>query len=255
MVHRDKIIAALDAILQPDTYRDACPNGMQVYGCDQVGKLATCASVSVKFFEEARDAGAQLLLVHHGLFWEGASRVVDPLMARRLKVLLDAELNLAGYHLPIDAHHELGNNAQLAGLLGLRQLDFGFGHYKGMPIGCSGNLAEPVGLREFVDVAGKKLDSETVVVDAGPTQVGRVGVVSGGAGDIPLLMEAVAAGCDTFVTGVIFEQSVAVAREVGLNVVALGHYNSEKLGVRAVGERIAKELGVEVIHMDVPNPV
>jgi putative NIF3 family GTP cyclohydrolase 1 type 2 len=140
-------------------------------------------------------------------------------------------------------------------MLGLRQLDFEFGRYKGTPIGCSGSLAEPVSLQEFADGAGKNLNAEPVIVDAGPTQVRRVGLVSGGAGDIPLLMEAVAAGCDTFVTGTVFEQSVAVAREAGLNVVALGHYNSEKLGVRAVGERVAKELGVEVEHMDVPNPV
>jgi len=255
MVHRDKIVAALDGLLQPEAYKDTCPNGMQVYGCEEVGRVATCASVSSKFFELARDAGAQLLLVHHGLFWEGSSRVVDPLLARRLRVLLDAELNLAAYHLPIDAHPELGNNAQLAGVLGLRQLDFEFGRYKGTPIGCAGNLGEPVGLKDFVDAAARKLEAETVVVDAGPAKVRRVGVVSGGAGDIPLLMEAVAAGCDTYVTGVIFEQSVAVAREAGLNVVALGHYNSETLGVRAVGDWVAKELGVEVEHLDVPNPV
>jgi len=255
MAHRDKVIAALDAILQPENYRDACPNGMQVYGCGEVARVATCTSVSSRFFELAREAGAQLLLVHHGLFWEGTSRVIDPLMARRLKILLDAELNLAAYHLPLDAHRELGNNAQLAGMLGLRQLDFEFGRYKGTPIGCAGNLAEPVSLKDFADAAAKNLGAETVMVDCGPTQVRRVGVVSGGAGDIPLLMEAVAAGCDTYVTGVIFEQSVAVAREAGLNVVALGHYNSEKLGVRAVGDRIAKDLGVEVEHMDVPNPV
>lgn len=255
MLHRDKLIAALDGLLQPEAYQDACPNGMQVFGCEEIARVATCASVSSKFFELAREAGAQLLLVHHGLFWDGNSRVIDPLMGRRLKILLDAELNLAAYHLPLDAHRELGNNAQLAGMLGLRQLDFEFGRYKGTPIGCAGNLAEPVSLKDFTDAAAKNLDAETVMVDSGPTQVRRVGVVSGGAGDIPMLMEAVAAGCDTFVTGVIFEQSVAVAREAGLNVVALGHYNSEKLGVRAVGERIANDLGVEVVHMDVPNPV
>jgi len=255
MPHRDKIIAALDDLLQPQAYQDACPNGMQVYGCEQVGRVATCTSVSSKFFDLARDAGAQLLLVHHGLFWEGTSRVIDPLMARRLRVLLEGELNLAAYHIPLDAHRQLGNNAQLAGLLGLRQLDFEFGRYKGTPIGCAGNLSEPVGLEDFVEAAGRRLEAEAVVVDAGPTQVRRVGVVAGGAGDIPLLLEAVAAGCDTYVTGVVFEQSVAVAREAGLNVVALGHYNSEKLGVRAVGDGVAKELGVEVIHMDVPNPV
>lgn len=255
MVHRDKIIAALNGLLQPEAYKDACPNGMQVYGCEEIGRVATCTSVSGKFFELARDAGAQLLLVHHGLFWEGTSRVIDKLLARRLRVLLDGELNLAAYHIPLDAHRELGNNAQLAGMLGVRQLDFEFGRYKGTPIGCAGNLAEPVSLQDFVDGAGKKLDAEPVIVDAGSTQVRRVGVVAGGAGDIPMLMEAVGAGCDTYVTGTVFEQSVAVAREAGLNVVALGHYNSEKLGVRAVGDRIAKDLGVDVVHMDVPNPV
>ena len=255
MPHRDKIIAALDALLQPEAYKDACPNGMQVYGCEEVGRVATCTSVSGKFFEQAREEGAELLLVHHGLFWDGASRVIDPLIARRLRILLEGELNLAAYHIPLDAHRELGNNAQLAGMLGLKQLDFEFGRYKGTPIGCAGNLGDPAGLLEFVEDAGRRLEAQPVVVDAGPTQVRRVGVVAGGAGDIPLLMEAVAAGCDTYVTGVVFEQSVAVAREAGLNVVALGHYNSEKLGVRAVGDRIAKDLGVEVVHMDVPNPV
>lgn len=255
MVHRDRIIKALDGWLRPEAFKDACPNGLQVYGREEVGRVATCASVSEAFFEEAKNAGAHLLLVHHGLFWESASRVVDPLMARRLRILLTAEMNLAAYHLPLDAHPQLGNNAQLAGMLGLRQLDFEFGRYKGTPIGCAGNLDEPVELQEFVSTAAGRLEAEAVVVDAGPGRVRRVGVVSGGAGDIPLLLEAAAAGCDTYVTGTIFEQSVAVAREAGINVVALGHYNSEKLGVRAVGDRIAKELGVEVIPMDVPNPV
>ena len=183
------------------------------------------------------------------------SRVIDPLMGKRLRVLLDGKMNLVAYHLPLDAHRQLGNNAQLARLLGLQQLDFEFGRYKGNPIGCVGNLKEPLALAVMAENAGKQLDSQPVIVDAGPEQVRRVGVVSGGAGDIPMLMEAVSTGCDTYVTGVVFEQSVAVAREAGINVLALGHYNSERLGVRAVGDKLAKELGVEVIHMDVPNPV
>jgi len=255
MVHRDKIIACLDGLLKPEAFKDACPNGLQVYGRGEVGRVATCTSVSEEFFEKAKDEGAHLLLVHHGLFWEGSSRVIDPLLAKRLRILLDGEMNLAAYHLPLDAHPKLGNNAQLGGMLGLKQLDFEFGRYKGTPIGCVGNLNNPVDLKDFTDSAAKRLEAEPVVVDAGPGQVQRVGVVAGGAGDIPMLLEAVAAGCDTYVTGTVFEQSVAVAREAGLNVVALGHYNSEKLGVRAVGDRLEEELGVEVVHMDVPNPV
>ncbi len=255
MVHRDKIVACLDDLLKPMSFKDACPNGLQVYGRGEIERVATCTSVSAAFFEKAQDAGAHLLLVHHGLFWEGTSRAIDPLLAKRLRILLNGEMNLVAYHLPLDAHPKLGNNAQLAEMLGLKQLDFEFGRYKGTPIGCAGNLENPVDLKDFSAGVAGRLEAEPVVVDAGPGQVRRVMVVSGGAGDIPMLLEAVAAGCDTYVTGTVFEQSVAVAREAGLNVLALGHYNSEKLGVRAVGDLLTEELGVDVVHLDVPNPV
>jgi dinuclear metal center YbgI/SA1388 family protein len=255
MVHRDKIVACLDDLLKPMSFKDACPNGLQVYGRGEIERVATCTSVSAAFFEKAQDAGAHLLLVHHGLFWEGTSRAIDPLLAKRLRILLNGEMNLVAYHLPLDAHPKLGNNAQLAEMLGLKQLDFEFGRYKGTPIGCAGNLENPVDLKDFSAGVAGRLEAEPVVVDAGPGQVRRVMVVSGGAGDIPMLLEAVAAGCDTYVTGTVFEQSVAVAREARLNVLALGHYNSEKLGVRAVGDLLTEELGVDVVHLDVPNPV
>lgn len=254
MTGREDVIRFLDRLLEPDGFKDACPNGMQVYGREQVHAVATCASVSEEFFRRAREQRADFLLVHHGLFWDGSSRVVDPILARRLRVLLENEMNLAAFHLPLDAHPRLGNNACLARELGLDGLDFGFGRYKGTPIGCRGDLPRPAPLEEVTGRLAASLRCKPVVLDAGKP-VSRVGVVSGGAGDIPFLLEALEAECDTYLTGVIFEQATAIAREAGINMIALGHYNSEKLGVQALGDALGAEFPVEVIHMDVPNPV
>jgi dinuclear metal center YbgI/SA1388 family protein len=252
---RDQILHALDELLKPEQYRDHCPNGLQVHGCASVTRLATCASVSEEFFVQAREAGAQFLLVHHGLFWEGTSRVIDPLLARRLRLLLDAELSLAAYHLPLDAHPTFGNNARLAALLGLSGLAFDFGQYHGTSIGCLGCLPEPLPIEALAGRLGSALLAEPQLYAYGPPRVSRVGVVSGGAGDSATLLEALQRGCDLYVTGSMTEQGVALCREGRLNVIAAGHYNSEKLGVRAVGGALAEELGVEVLHLDVPNPV
>ena len=253
MVVRDKIVGFLDTLLQPQTYRDACPNGVQVYGKENINRIACCASVSEDFFLQALDQAADLLLVHHGLFWEGSSRVVDPLMARRMQMLLSNEINLLAYHLPLDANPDYGNNAMLAKLMGLTNLDFTFGHYKGTPIGCKGDLPEPRSLTGLADELAEALDANPFVLSTGISTVKKVGVVSGGAGDISMLLEAMNNRIDTYVTGTLFEQSVAIAREAKINVLAIGHYNSEKLGVRAVGDVLAQKLGVEVLHLDVPN--
>ncbi len=255
MVERDTLLAWTNEVLQPETFRDACPNGIQVYGKESVGLIATCVSVSEKFFQQAVDAGADMLLVHHGLFWEGASRVIDPWMARRLGLLLKSQANLVAYHLPLDAHAELGNNARLADLLELVELDYSFGHYKGMAIGCRGELASGQTLDMLIEKVSHALDSHPLKFGFGGQKVSRVGIVSGGGGDVSLLQEAKIAGCDTFVTGEIFEQSVAMARELKLNVLVLGHYNSEKLGVRALGDALAEKFLVDIVHMDVPNPI
>jgi dinuclear metal center YbgI/SA1388 family protein len=252
---RSEIAAYLDELLKPETYKDYCPNGIQVYGKEEIRHIATCTSVSEEFFSSARSEGADLLLTHHGLFWNNTSRVIDPLMGRRLRLLLDNQINLFAYHLPLDAHPGLGNNARLADLLELRDLNFSFGHYHGIPLGCVGNLPAPLPIEKLVDVYAKGLQAEPAVFAGRSRTCTRIGVVSGGAGDIPMLLEARTAGCDTFVTGVLFEQSVAIAREAGLNVVVLGHYNSEKLGVRAVGQALAERFPVEVVNLDVPNPV
>jgi dinuclear metal center YbgI/SA1388 family protein len=254
---RDEIAGYLREMLKPESFKDHCTNGIQVYGREDVRKVATCASVSEEFFASARKAGADLLLVHHGLFWDNSSRVIDPLMGRRLQILLEGGLNLLAYHLCLDAHPRLGNNARLAALLNLQDLDFSFGQYHGSPLGCVGNLPTPMLLTQVAETFSQALDPRAApaVFEGLNPEVSRVGVISGGAGDIPHLLEARESGCDTFVTGVMFEQSVSIAREARLNVIALGHYNSEKLGVIAIGDALASKFAIEAIHLDVPNPV
>ncbi len=255
MVGRDELLRFLDQTLKPDAFKDGCPNGLQVYGREQIEKLATCVSVSREFFELAGKARADTLLVHHGLFWDRDTRVIHPHMGERLKLLLDNQTNLLAFHLPLDAHRELGNNARLADLLELGDRDWEFGHYHGTPIGVAGSLPEPLPLQDVADKLQRELGGSPQVFDFGPDRIRRVGVVSGGAGDIPMMQECGQSGCDAFLTGNIFEQTVAVARELGLGAIAAGHYNTEKLGVRALGDLIAERLDVQVIHLDVPNPV
>lgn len=254
-IDRNSMVKWVNNTLKPENFKDSCPNGIQVFGKDRVERIATCVSVSDEFFQRAVEAEADLLLVHHGLFWEGASRVVDPWMARRLLVLLEKQINLVAYHLPLDAHPRLGNNARMAELLSLENLDFCFGHYKGTPIGCMGDLSKAKTLDEVVVGINDVLEGRPELFSFGKDRIERVGVVVGGAGDIALLQEAVAAGCDTYITGTVFEQSVAIAREMKINVVALGHYNSEKLGVRALGDALSRQFPIEVEHIDIPNPV
>ncbi len=255
MIERDALAALLDGWLQPAAFADGCPNGLQVYGRERIAKICTCPSVSLAFFEAALERGADALLVHHGLFWNKDSRVIEPHLGRRLRVLLDGELNLYAYHLPLDAHRELGNNAQLAALLDLVERDDGFGLYHGTPIGMAGRLAAPLAPAELAERLAAALGAAPQVLDFAGGPIERIGILVGGGGDIPPVVECARSGCQALVTGTVFEQTVAVARELGVAAVALGHYNSEKLGVRALGDRIGAQTGIAVEHLDVPNPM
>ena len=255
MAERDEIVKFLNGLLQPQNYRDRCPNGLQVYGRKEVQRMTTCASVSHEFFRQSQEVGADMLLVHHGLFWDSFSLVIDPLLAQRLRILLDQEMNLIAYHLPLDAHSQYGNNAQLAQVMQLQNLDFNFGNYHGTPIGCFGNLSVPFSFKELVSHLSERVSSTLRVFDYGKQKVSRIGIVSGGAGDIPFLLEAKQTECEVYVTGAMFEQAVAIAQEAQINVVELGHYNSEKLGVVALGEIIKQHFGIDVINIDITNPV
>jgi dinuclear metal center YbgI/SA1388 family protein len=247
MAPRDDILAQARELLDLDAYPDYGPMGLQVVGADDVTKIAAGVSSSRELFERARDSGAQLLLVHHGLFWDNAPRVVDLQLRRRLEALFAGDITLAAYHLALDAHPEIGNNALLAGRLGVdsreRVLDLGFG----------GPLQAPVSLAELADRLEQATGQESRVFDGGPDQIERVAVITGGAAR--LFPQIAALGYDAFVTGEPAEPTLHLARELGVHFLAGGHYATETFGIKALAERLAVQFGLEWEFLDLPNPV
>lgn len=247
------LVDDLDDLLQPSGFEDYGPNGLQVPGTTKIERVATGVSASVELFERAAGAGAQLVLVHHGLFWDFQPTGLSRRELGRLRVLLEHDLNLAAYHLPLDAHPEVGNNALLARALGCNAHE-GFGEHRGRRIGRLGTFNEPVPVEELVvrvrTVCGER---EPLLQGAGPASVRRIAIVSGSAADT--LDAAIAAGADALLTGEPRERVMADAREAGIHFIAAGHYATETHGVRALGDRLAERFGIEHVFLDVPNPV
>jgi len=252
VTRRDELIAFLDGLLESPGRPDYGPNGLQVPGAEEVDLVVTGVSAHRELFEQAAAAGAQLVLCHHGIFWgESAGPVTEQLKAR-LKLLFDHDMSLAAYHLPLDAHPEVGNNALICEGLGLER-ETAFGEAKGAPVGWIGTAREPITLETLVERSTAFFGSAPLVFDSGPAEIRRVGILSGGGSSA--LGEAIALGLDAFVTGEPTEHVMADAREGGIHFLAGGHYASETFGVMRLGELLAERFGVEHRFIDVPNPI
>jgi dinuclear metal center YbgI/SA1388 family protein len=247
MASRDEILAFAAEYLELDTFPDYGPMGLQVAGAQEVAKVACGVSASRELFERAGEAGAQFVLVHHGLFWDRDPRVVEGVMRGRLQALFAADLTLAAYHLALDAHPEIGNNALLAAELGV-STDERF-----TPWGYGGKLAAPTTMSDFSGVIQEKLERMPLVFSYGPETVERVAVLTGGAARY--VEQAAAEGYDCFVTGEADEPTKHAAKEAGIHFVAGGHYATETLGVRALSAKLAAEFGLQWEFIDLPNPV
>jgi dinuclear metal center YbgI/SA1388 family protein len=221
--------------------------GLQVLGAEDVTKIACGVSASRDLFVAAGEAGAQLVLVHHGLFWDKESRVIDRILRGRLKALLDYELTLTGYHLALDAHPEIGNNALLAAELGVH-IDRRFTLW-----GYGGKLTAPTPMSDFSTLVQEKLDRMPLVFSYGPEEIERVAILTGGAARY--VEQAAAEGYHCFVTGEADEPTKHAAKEAGIHFVAGGHYATETLGVRALAAKLADEFGLQWEFVDLPNPV
>jgi len=253
MAHIRDIIADLDALLEPAAYSDFGPNGLQVPGAGEVSRVVTGVSANRELIERAIEQRAQLLLVHHGLFWDFHPTGLTPVVAARLRLLFRHDVNLAAYHLPLDGHAVVGNNAQLADRLGCAGHE-PFGVVGSRPIGRVGTFSgDGVPAPELFARVERVTGRSPLVFDAGPALVKTIGIVSGGAAKS--LPEAVAAGLDAFLTGEPSEHVMGDAREAGIHFVAAGHYATETFGVRALGERLAHTFGVDHAFVDVPNPI
>jgi dinuclear metal center YbgI/SA1388 family protein len=247
------IVEHLDSVLEPGAYDDYGPNGLQVPGREAVQTVVTGVSANVELFARAREEEADLVLVHHGLFWAGPPRPLDRASKRRLQLLFDADMSLAAYHLPLDGHLEHGNNALLAAALGCEGWE-PFGRHKRATIGVAGRLpGEGIAPDELVSRVREATGREPLAFTDGPERVRSVGIVSGAGADY--LEDAIAGGLDAFVTGEPIERAMARAREGEVHFVAAGHYATETFGVRRLGDLLAARFGVRHVFVDVPNPI
>jgi len=247
------IIADLDRLLASSTFSDFGPNGLQVASeRPEIRKIATAVSANVATIERAAAEDADLLLVHHGLFWDGMPRRIDTALHARLKPLFAHGLALAAYHLPLDGHLEHGNNALLAEQLGC-SATAPFAEHDGSTIGVAGRFDEPIAAADLLARVERATGRAPLHFAFGPDPVESVAIVSGaGSG---YLADAIAAGHDAFLTGEPSERDMAVAREGAIHYVAAGHYATETFGVRRLGELLQREHGVEHVFLDDPNPI
>lgn len=249
MVCCDDVLKFLDTYLDIAHIPDASHNGLQVAGASRVGKIVFGVSASLKLFEKAAAAGADLIVVHHGLLW-GQEQPITGLLRERLAYLLSHNIGLAGYHLPLDKHPVVGHNACLLRCLNAQQIQ-PFGQYHGVEIGYCGHINLP--LAQVAATLESYCQTKAQILPYGAPQVDTVAVVSGGAHS--LLPQAIAQKMDVYITGVLDEPVQEWCREGHINCIALGHYNSEKPGVLALKELVAKHFHVETEFIDVPNPI
>ena len=250
MAERTALLALCDGLLQPERFKDYCPNGLQVEGRPQVQSIASGVTASLALIQAAIEAGADTLLVHHGLFWRNQNGTVTGWLKSRLALLLQHDINLLAYHLPLDAHPALGNNAQLATHLGFR-VDGTFGEqglgFVGQPqVSCESGQA-------LAQLLQSRLGKQPVsVVPDAKRPVRRIAWCTGGAQN--LFEEAIAQGVDAFITGEISEPQAHLAHETGVSFFACGHHATERYGAPALGAHLGEQLGVKHVFIDIDNP-
>lgn len=251
-MRQKQIIERCDDWLNIHDYKDFCPNGLQVSGADkEVEKITLGVSLTEELIQKAIENGSDLILTHHGLFWNKDSRVVTGPYRRKLKLILEAGIALAAYHLPLDFHDELGNNIQLAKKLELKNVKgiITNSRYSESVMGDAGHVKiEELNLR-LAKILGRK----PTTLSFGAPKIGKVAIITGAAQGY--FEKAVAEGADCFITGEASEYNYAQSKELGVHFIAAGHYQTERFGIIALGEKILKELGIPSEFVEFPNPI
>lgn len=247
MANRSDILQTLDQWLTPENFQDYCPNGLQVEGRPEVSRIISGVTASQALVDAAVGAGADMILVHHGYFWKGEPQPITGMKRARISTLLSHEISLVAYHLPLDDHPEYGNNRQLAGVLGIENP---------RPLSgllWQGELKEPLSAEAFADYLADRLDRRPLHVGSGPHQIRRIAWCTGAAqGFLPMAVEA---GVDAYISGEASEPTTHTARECGIHYFGAGHHATERYGVQALGEALAREFGIEHRFIDCDNPV
>lgn len=238
----------LDGLLESKNFSDYAPNGLQVQGKDEIRKIVSGVTATQAFIEKAIEEKADAILVHHGWFWDKEDPRIIGMKYKRLKLLMDHDISLLAYHLPLDAHPEFGNNAQLAKRLDIQIEDVmdkqGVGNY--------GRLPEYISLEKFGDIIEKKLSRKPTLISGGDHAIRKVAWCTGGAQS--WIEKAAEAGVDAYISGEISEQTVHVAREMGIHYIAAGHHATERYGAKALGEHVAAKFGLSHEFVDIDNP-
>src|SRR6266481_630977 len=237
------------SLLQVMLFKDYCPNGLQVEGRAEIGRIATAVTASQHVLDEAIRWGADAILVHHGYFWRNEDASLVGVKKRRIAQLLNNDVSLLAYHLPLDAHAELGNNTQLGKRLGLQQI----GRFGEQNIICLGAPEQPEVLEQFTQRIARQLQREPQVIGAGAKVIRRVAWCTGAAQGY--FEQAIAQGVDAYITGEISEQNFHLANESGVAFIAAGHHATERYGIQALGVHLARHFSLEHHFFDQDNPV
>ncbi|GAL23674.1 hypothetical protein YbgI [Vibrio variabilis] len=248
-----KLEAILNEKLSPQLIKDYSPNGLQVEGASEIKKVITGVTASQALIDYAVSVEADAVLVHHGYFWKGEPEPIRGMKGKRIRTLIKNDVNLFGYHLPLDIHPELGNNARLAELLGIEVIDGLEGHPQS--VAMFGKLATPMTGADFAAKIAKTLNREPLHIapDMADKLIETVGWCTGGGQDYIEL--AASKGLDAFISGEISERTTYTARELNIHYFAAGHHATERYGIKALGEWLAKEHGLDVEFKDIDNPV
>lgn len=248
MIERDELERYLNSLLNISKFKDYAPNGLQVEGRKFIHKIVAGVTACQALLDAAVEQGADAIVVHHGYFWRGDNPVVRGMHQRRLATLLKHELSLFAYHLPLDAHPELGNNAQLAKRLGLTSE----AALNEQGVGNVGVLAAPISLEAFGLQVEQALQRKPLLVAGGDHLIQRIAWCTGGAQTY--IQEAIGFGVDAYLSGEISEHTTHSARENQLHYIAAGHHATERYGIQALGEHLALQFGVECKFVEIDNP-
>lgn len=252
MIDTRELLDYCDRLLDSAAFADYCPNGLQVQGSERVRRIVSGVTASQALVDAAIAAQADLLLVHHGYFWKGESSPLTGIKQRRIKALLQHDINLVAYHLPLDVHAELGNNVQLAQLMDW-QIEGGLEPDNPRSVGLQGRLSAPLSGEQLAAQLAQRLQRTPLHIPGNDRPIRRIAWCTGAAQGY--IDRAIALGVDAYITGEVSEPTVHLAREHGIHFFAAGHHATERYGVKALGEHLAQQFGIEHRFIDIDNPV
>lgn len=251
-MQREELLIYLNQQLKPESYKDYCPNGLQVAGNDEIKKIITGVTASQALIDAAIAKQADTVIVHHGYFWKNEDPCIVGVKHNRIKALLANNINLIAYHLPLDGNQEFGNNAELAKVLDFQEVQFLETPY-GHGVGCKGKVLGEKSAPQLAEFIAEKLQRQPQLIQANNKVIKTVAWCTGGAQD--LINYAAQLNVDAYLSGEISEQTFHLAKELGINYYACGHHATERYGVKALGEHIAERFNLAVEFIDIDNPV